>query len=234
MKRITIAIDGFSATGKSTLAKALAQQLDYTYVDSGALYRALTLFALRHGMLEEPIQSDRLIHALNQIDLRFEKMPSGDQALFLDGENVEADIRSMAVSSKVSQVAKIPQLRHYLLGLQRAMGARKGVVMDGRDIGTVVFPNAELKLFMTAPAEIRARRRYDQLLAQGQNPTLDAVLDNIKRRDQTDAARRCAPLRKAEDAIQIDNAQLSETAQLRRAFQLAARKIGLPEDQTKD
>lgn len=225
MKKIIIAIDGCSATGKSTLARALARALGYLYIDSGALYRAVTLFSLRSGMWGARLDRERLIGALDQLQLSFESDAEGSPVLRLEGEDVEAELRSPAVSKRVGEVAALPELRHHLLDLQRALGAQQGVVMDGRDIGTVVFPKAALKLFLSASPEVRARRRYEELHARGVQISLDKVLHDLEQRDRADASRSCAPLRKAPDAIEIDNSQLSRADQLQRALALARERI---------
>lgn len=225
MKQITIAIDGFSAAGKSTLGRQLAQRLNYTYVDSGAMYRAVTLFALRQGLFGERLDETGLVASLGQIDLKCKKTASGREAIFLNGKDVTAEIRGVQVATHVSEVAKIPEVRSHLVKMQQAMGQAKAVVMDGRDIGTAVFPDAELKLFVTASPEIRARRRRDELAAKGQQVTLAQVLRDLKKRDEMDTARAHAPLVKAADAIEIDNSHLSRAAQLQKAMRLALYKM---------
>ena len=225
MKAITIAIDGFSAAGKSTLARQLARRLNYAYVDSGAMYRAVTLFALRRGLLDNRLDEADLVASLTQVDLKCKKTDSGGEAILLNGEDVTAEIRGVAVSDHVSKVAEIPEVRSHLIKMQRAMGRAKAVVMDGRDIGTVVFPDAELKLFVTASPETRARRRCDELVAKGQQVTLAQVLQGIKKRDERDSTRAHSPLAKAADAIEIDNSHLSKAAQLQEAVRLALRRI---------
>lgn len=203
---ITVAIDGYSSCGKSTMAKQLAKAVGYTYVDTGAMYRAVALYAIRHGWIEGgKVNREALIAALGDIDIRQDK----DGNTTLCGENVSAPIRSMEVSDSVSYVSAIPEVRSRLVALQRAMGKDGGVVMDGRDIGTVVFPNAELKVFVTASAEIRAQRRYDEMMAKGQSVVFNEVLENVKKRDYLDETRAESPLRKADDAFVLDNGNMT-------------------------
>ncbi|WP_224484372.1 (d)CMP kinase [Robertkochia aurantiaca] len=211
MQKITIAIDGHSSTGKSTIARQLAKALDYIYVDSGAMYRAVTLYALRNGMFEnDTLQGEKLIAALPEITLRFGKNDSQGKAdMYLNGENVEKSIRTLEVSGKVSIVAAIAEVRKKLVEQQREMGRDKGVVMDGRDIGTVVFPDADLKLFITASAETRAQRRYKELIDRGDQVSFDEVLENVRKRDHLDSTRKESPLIRAEDAIAIDNSHMT-------------------------
>lgn len=212
MKKITIAIDGFSSCGKSTMAKDLAKKIGYIYVDSGAMYRAVTLYCLRHGLFDEAgnVKQTDLQAAMPHIDITF-KMNSqtGKPDTFLNGENVEKEIRSMAVSAKVSPVSAIGFVRSTLVELQQKMGQQKGIVMDGRDIGTTVFPDAELKIFVTATPEARAERRYKELLAKGENPAYEDILKNIQQRDFQDQNRAVSPLRKANDAIELDNSRMT-------------------------
>lgn len=226
MARITIAIDGYSSTGKSTVAKQLADWLNYIYVDSGAMYRAVALFALRNGIIAEDFfHRDKLIDSLSSISLEFEKNKDGKDEIHLDGENVEKQIRTMEVSEYVSPVAAVPEVRHKLVKLQHAMGEGKGVVMDGRDIGTVVFPSAELKIFMNASANTRARRRYTELVNRGDNVTYDEVLENVTERDHMDTTRDDSPLIKASDAIEIDNSEMNLEDQFHIILQLAKDRI---------
>lgn len=215
MNKITIAIDGFSSTGKSTVAKQLAKQLGYVYVDSGAMYRAVTYFAMQNGFISDAhFDVDGLISNLSDISISFKfNDVLGFAEVYLNNVNIEKEIRTLKVSGFVSQVAAIPQVRSQLVKAQKKMGAQKGVVMDGRDIGTVVFPDAELKLFMTASAETRALRRYNELLERGETVTYQAVLKNVEERDYIDSNRKDSPLLKAEDAIEIDNSNLSLEAQ---------------------
>ncbi len=214
-KRITIAIDGFSSTGKSTLAKELATHLGYIYVDSGAMYRAATLFAMDSGFIgKDYFDSKKLIESLDQIMMDLQFNPDlGYSEMYLNGVNVERKIRTIDVSNYVSLVAEISEVRQKLVAEQQNLGKGKGVVMDGRDIGTVVFPDAELKIFMTASAETRAQRRYDELLQKGENITLKAVLDNVQQRDYIDTHREDSPLVMADDAIEVDNSELNRAQQ---------------------
>lgn len=211
MKKITIAIDGHSSCGKSTMAKDLAREIGYIYIDSGAMYRAVTLYSLRHGFFSEAgIDTAALKAALPQLKIFFQVNPETKRLqTFLNGENVEEEIRTMEVSSHVSPIAALPFVREALVRQQQAMGQAKGVVMDGRDIGTVVFPDAELKIFVTASAEIRAQRRYDELKAKGQAASYEEILANVKERDYIDQHREVGPLRQAEDAILLDNSHMT-------------------------
>lgn len=207
---ITIALDGYSSTGKSTMARHLAKVTGYRYVDSGAMYRAVTLYAMRHGMMKPDGTPDvaALVAALPSISIDFEV--NGDrQSTLLNGENVERDIRTLEVSNHVSPVAAIPEVRHALVAMQQAMGRDGGIVMDGRDIGPTVFPDAELKVFVTASPETRARRRYDELKAKGDDVTFDEVLANVVNRDHIDETREESPLRRAEDAVLLDNSDMT-------------------------
>ena len=218
MKKITIAIDGYSSTGKSTIAKKLAKSLGYIYVDSGAMYRGVTYFAMQQGYIKEGVlDAKALLKSLDQIDLQF-KFVAGlpDAAMFLNGENIEAPIRTLAVSQQVSPVAAIPEVREKLVALQQAMGVQKGGVMDGRDIGTVVFPEAELKIYLTASADTRAYRRYKELIDKGDKVDFDAVLKNVQERDYIDSHRATSPLKKAEGAIEIDNSDMGLEEQFER------------------
>ncbi|HLT54207.1 MAG TPA: (d)CMP kinase [Flavobacteriaceae bacterium] len=222
MSKITIAIDGHSSTGKSTVAKQLAKHLGYVYVDSGAMYRAVTLFALNEKLIgEDFFNVEKLVGQLHEIHISFQFNETlGFAEVYLNGENVEKQIRTLTVSSFVSQVAAVPEVRHQMVKQQQAMGKGKGVVMDGRDIGTVVFPFAELKLFMTASAEIRAKRRYEELLARGEDVNFEDVLQNVNERDYIDSNRADSPLIKAEDAIEIDNSSLSREQQFDKILEL--------------
>lgn len=215
MKKITIAIDGFSSTGKSTLAKALAKKMGYIYVDTGAMYRAITLFAMRKGFITSAaFKREELVAVLNDIELHFEyNATKGYADIFLNGENVEELIRTLEVSNFVSQIAEVSEVRRKLVDQQQIFGKSKGVVMDGRDIGTVVFPDAELKVFMTASPQIRAERRYQELKEKNQNITFDEVYQNVVKRDEIDTSRADSPLIKADDAIEIDNSNLSKDEQ---------------------
>ena len=222
MKKITIAIDGFSSTGKSTVAKQLAKHLGYIYVDTGAMYRAVTLYAMQHGFIDTTqFETSKLIDALEDITISFKfNDVLGFAEVYLNGVNIEKEIRTLKVSSFVSQVAAVSQVRTQLVKQQQQMGKDKGVVMDGRDIGTVVFPEAELKLFMIASAEKRAKRRFDELTERGDDVTYSDVLKNVEDRDYLDSHREDSPLRKAEDAIEIDNSNLDLKTQFERVLQL--------------
>lgn len=222
MKKIIIAIDGLSSTGKSTLAKQIAKLLNYIYVDSGAMYRAVALYALQKKLIiGEEFNKLKMIEALPSLKVSFvynKKLNISD--VYLNDVKVNKAIRSMEVSNVVSVVAAIPQVRQQLVKLQQQMGIQKGVVMDGRDIGSVVFPNADLKLYMTANAGIRAKRRYDELLTSNSNLSLQEVLDNINLRDHLDSTRKDSPLLKSNDAIEFDNSQLSKEQQLEKIMEL--------------
>lgn len=215
MNHITIAIDGFSSTGKSTLAKQLANHLGYVYVDTGAMYRAVTYFAMQHNLVSEDfLDADGLIKMLPQIKLHFQfNAELGFAEMYLNDVNVENEIRTIDVSRLVSKIAEISEVRAKLVEQQQAMGKNKGIVMDGRDIGTVVFPDAELKLFMTASAHTRAKRRFDELEEKGQNVSYEDVLQNVQERDYIDTHRDDSPLVKADDAIEIDNSTLTKKEQ---------------------
>jgi cytidylate kinase len=222
LKKITIAIDGFSSTGKSTLAKQLANHLGYVYVDTGAMYRAVTLFAMQNGYINaEFFDTESLITSLPSIKLHFQFNPKlGFAEMFLNGSNVETEIRTIAVSNFVSKVAEVSEVRSKLVEQQKAMGKEKGIVMDGRDIGTVVFPDAELKIFMTASAETRAQRRFDELQAKGDTVSYEEVLKNVQERDYIDTHRDDSPLIIADDAIEIDNSYLSRQEQFEIVLEL--------------
>ena len=215
MKKITIAIDGFSSTGKSTLAKQLAKKLGYAYVDTGAMYRAVTLFAMQNGCITADFfDKQTLINSLLFINLQFNYNPDlGFAEMYLNEVNVETEIRTIEVSNFVSKVAEVSEVRAKLVQQQQKMGKRKGIVMDGRDIGTVVFPDAELKIFMTASPETRAQRRFDELQAKGQDVSFEEVYKNVQERDYIDTHRDDSPLVKAADAIEIDNSNLSREEQ---------------------
>ena len=227
MEKITIAIDGYSSTGKSTIAKQLAKALGYVYVDTGAMYRAVTLFAMRNGFVggeHENIYA--LIKLLPKIKLKFVyNEPLGYSEMYMNGENVEKEIRNLEVSNHVSQVAEIEEVRHMLVDMQKKMGEKKGIVMDGRDIGTVVFPNAELKIFMNASPEKRAQRRYKELLEKGEKVSFNDVLKNVQNRDLIDSTRKFSPLRKADDAIEFDNSDMGLDEQFERMHNYALRII---------
>ena len=212
MKKITIAIDGFSSCGKSTMAKDLAKEIGYIYVDTGAMYRSVTLYALRHNLFnaDGTIRERELKEQMKDINISFQlNKTTGRPDTYLNGENVENDIRTMEVSSHVSPIATLAFVREALVAQQQRMGAEKGIVMDGRDIGTVVFPKAELKIFVTASAEMRAQRRYDELKAKGMDADYADILKNVEERDYIDSHRATSPLRKADDAIELDNSNLT-------------------------
>ncbi|MFY7664486.1 (d)CMP kinase [Flavobacterium sp.] len=227
-KKIIIAIDGHSSTGKSTMAKQLAKELGYVYVDTGAMYRAVALFAMKHGFIKSDFfDKQALINALDQLSLSFIfNETRGFAEMYLNNENVEDQIRTLEVSAQVSVVAAVSEVRRLLVAQQQKMGEEKGIVMDGRDIGTVVFPNAELKLFVTASAEIRAKRRYDELLAKGEIVSYDEIFQNVVERDRIDSSRSDSPLVKAADAIEIDNSNLSREQQFELILKLAHERIG--------
>ena len=217
MKKITIAIDVFSSCGKSTMAKMLAKEVGYIYVDTGAMYRAVTLFAMRNGMIAPngDVNRDALKAKMDALHVEFKLNPqTGKAETYLNGENVEHEIRGMEVSAHVSAIAAIDFVRTALVAQQQRMGHDKGIVMDGRDIGTVVFPDAELKVFVTASAEVRAQRRFDELVGKGMKANYDEILHNVQERDYIDSHREVSPLRKAEDAIELDNGQLTIAEQL--------------------
>ena len=222
MKKITIAIDGFSSTGKSTLAKQLAKQLGYIYVDTGAMYRAVSFFAMQNGYIgKDFFDKQTLINSLPYIKLHFEFNPTlGFCEMFLNDINVEKEIRTIEVSNFVSHVAEVSEVRTKLVEQQQEMGKNKGIVMDGRDIGTVVFPDAELKIFMTASSETRAQRRFDELQAKGDTVTYEEVLKNVQERDYIDTHRHDSPLVKATDAIEIDNSYLTKEEQFNAVLEL--------------
>lgn len=227
MKKITIAIDGFSSTGKSTLAKQLAKALGYVYVDTGAMYRAVAFFAMQNNWISEAeIAKDQIVKSLVNIKLHFQFNPSlGFAEMYLNGKNVENEIRSLSVSQNVSRIAEISEVRSKLVEQQQEMGKEKAVVMDGRDIGTVVFPDAELKIFMTASSRTRAQRRFEELVEKGQRVTFEEVLENVEKRDYIDTHRIDSPLVKAEDAVVLDNSTLSKEEQFQLVLQLVHDKL---------
>ena len=211
MKKITIAIDGFSSCGKSTMAKDLAREVGYIYIDSGAMYRAVTLYSIENGIFDGDVSdTEKLKKAIKDIQISFRPNPeTGRPDTYLNGVNVENKIRTMGVSSKVSPISALDFVREAMVAQQQAMGKEKGIVMDGRDIGTTVFPDAELKIFVTATPEIRAQRRFDELKAKGQEGSFEEILENVKQRDYIDQHREVSPLRKADDALLLDNSNLS-------------------------
>lgn len=229
MKKITIAIDGFSSCGKSTMAKNLAQAIGYIYVDTGAMYRSVTLYALRNGLFnaDGSIKEEELKQQMTKINISFQlNAETGRPDTYLNGEKVEADIRTMEVSNHVSPIATLPFVRQALVAQQQQMGKEKGIVMDGRDIGTVVFPDAELKIFVTASAEVRAKRRFDELKEKGLEANYDDILKNVQERDYIDSHRETSPLRKADDAIELDNSNLTidqQQAWLRQQYEEVAK-----------
>lgn len=229
MKKIVIAIDGHSSSGKSTMAKELAQEIGYVYIDTGAMYRAVTLYALRQGYIQGNSINEKALEAdMPRLSITFQSNPgTGKSDTFLNGEDVEKEIRGMEVANKVSLVASLGFVRKAMVAQQQAMGKEKGIVMDGRDIGTVVFPHAELKLFVTASPEVRAQRRVDELLAKGEKVSYEEVLENVKKRDFIDSTREESPLRKADDAIVLDNSNMSRTEQkawLREKFEACVKE----------
>ena len=216
-KKINVAIDGFSSSGKSTMARELARRVGYIYIDSGAMYRAVTLYALRNGMIRDGVvDTHRLIEKLPEIIVEFEstKHEDGVQHTILNGEDVETEIRAMEVSNNVSPVAVIPEVREYLVKAQQEFGKKKGVVMDGRDIGTTVFPEAELKIFVTAGVHERAKRRWRELSVKGLDIRFEEVLANLQERDRIDTTREASPLRKADDALEYDNGAVTHEEQM--------------------
>jgi len=227
MKKITIAIDGFSSTGKSTVAKQLAKELGYVYVDSGAMYRAVTYFAMQNNFINaNGFDKNALIENLSNIYISFKYNDAlGFAEVYLNGDNIENAIRTLEVSQYVSQVAEVSEVRTLLVKQQQFMGLEKGVVMDGRDIGTVVFPDAELKIFMTASADTRAKRRYDELIKKGEDVSYEDILENVKSRDYIDTNREDSPLIKADDAVEIDNSDLNIDEQFNILFGLAKNAI---------
>ena len=214
--KIIIAIDGFSSCGKSTFAKALAARLGYIFIDTGAMYRAVTLYALEHGAIRSGIvDEEQVVRQLKDIQITFRFNPErGASDIYVNGDRVEGKIRTIEVSNCVSAVSAIGEVREMLVKMQQEMGQRKGVVMDGRDIGTVVFPDAELKIFMTADPKVRAQRRYDELTAKGDNVSLEEIEQNVRDRDYQDMHRAISPLRQAEDAIVLDNSHMSVEEQM--------------------
>ena len=215
-KKIVIAIDGFSSCGKSTFAKAIAARLGYIFIDTGAMYRAVTLYALEHGaIVDGKVAEDRVVALLPDVNISFRfNAERGASDAYVNGEKVEDKIRSIEVSNMVSHVSSIAQVREKLVAMQQQMGRARGVVMDGRDIGTVVFPDAELKIFMTAEPQVRAERRYAELKAKGDDVTMEEILENVISRDKADMTREISPLRQAEDAVVLDNSHMSVEEQM--------------------
>ncbi len=210
MNKIIVAIDGHSSCGKSTMAKKLAADTGYTYVDTGAMYRAVTLYSIRKGYLSvDGINTNALQADIDNLVISFGKDGNGKQYTILNGENVENEIRGMVVSEKVSYISAIGLVREAMVSLQRKLGVNRGIVMDGRDIGTVVFPDAELKIFVTASAEIRAKRRFDEMMEKGDNPIFEDILRNVQQRDYIDSHREISPLKKADDALLLDNSHMT-------------------------
>ena len=215
-RKIVIAIDGFSSCGKSTFAKAIAAHLGYIFIDTGAMYRAVTLYSLEHGaVVDGEVQQDKVVELLPQIEISFRfNAERGASDIYVNGVEVEQKIRSIEVSNLVSKISSIAQVREKLVAMQQRMGQERGVVMDGRDIGTVVFPDAELKIYMTADPAVRAQRRYDELTAKGDDVSLEEILENVISRDHADMNREISPLRQAEDAIVLDNSHMSVEEQM--------------------
>ena len=225
-KKIIIAVDGFSSCGKSTFAKAIAARLGYIFIDTGAMYRAVTLYALENGAIVSGIVDEEAVcRLLDRIAITFRFNPArGASDIYVNGDLVEGKIRTIEVSNCVSQVSAIPAVRKKLVAMQQEMGRRRGVVMDGRDIGTVVFPDAELKLFMTADPKVRAQRRYDELTAKGQQVTLEEIERNVRARDEADMSRAISPLRQADDAVVLDNSRMTVDEQMEWFMKLFAER----------
>lgn len=226
-KKIIIAIDGYSSCGKSTFARRIAKELNYIYIDSGAMYRAVTLYCMRQGFIGEgELDISGILREVKDIHIGFVYNPDiAEYETFLDSENVEKEIRGIEVSAYVSSISKIGEVRSRMVELQRQMGVLKGIIMDGRDIGTVVFPDAELKIFMTASVDIRAKRRYDELRSKGVNVNLEEIRRNIVARDITDENRDISPLRRAEDAVILDNSRMTVEEQMEWVHGLIEKKI---------
>ena len=226
MEKINIAVDGFSSCGKSTIAKGLAKKLGYTYIDSGAMYRAVALFAYRNGwMTDTDINESELQKHISEIEISFETNPEGQQETYLNGENVEKEIRSLQIGNGASRVSTIGFVRRELVRQQQAMGKKKGVVMDGRDIGTVVLPHATVKIFLTAAPEARARRRWKEYQEKGVDISFEKVLEDVKQRDYQDTHREAAPLKQADDAVLLDTSELNFEQSLDAMKQIIASKV---------
>lgn len=227
-QKIIIAIDGHSSCGKSTIAKAVAAKFGYAFIDSGAMYRAVTLFALRNNLIADGVVNEqKLIELLPEIKIEFRYNPEKQKSdTYLNDENVEEEIRQLPVSQNVSPVATISEVRAEMVRQQQAMGKSKGIVMDGRDIGTVVFPEAELKLFVTASAEIRAQRRFDELTGKGETVSFDEILQNVQERDFIDSTRETSPLKKADDAVVLDNSSMTREEQMQWVVEKVQEKLG--------
>ena len=226
MSKIVIAIDGYSSCGKSTIAKGLAKKLGYAYIDSGAMYRAVTLFCMQNNIIRDgKFTDDEVVRSMGKINLKFEvSSANGISEMFLNGKNVEKEIRGMHVSGFVSPISAIKGVRQKIVGLQREFGNGKGIVMDGRDIGTNVFPDAELKIFMTADENVRAQRRWKEMKEKKMNVSFEEIKENLSHRDYEDTHRQHNPLRKADDAVLLDNTNLSEDEQMQFVFELAQKK----------
>lgn len=226
-QKIIIAIDGHSSCGKSTIAKAVASKFGYAFIDSGAMYRAVTLFALRNHLIADGVVNEqKLIDLLPEIKIEFKYNPEKQKSdTYLNDQNVEEEIRQLPVSQNVSPVATIPEVRAEMVRQQQAMGKSKGIVMDGRDIGTVVFPEAELKLFVTASPEIRAQRRFDELIAKGETVSYEEILQNVQERDFIDSTRETSPLKKADDAVVLDNSYMTREEQMQWVVEKVQEKL---------
>jgi len=225
MKQIIVAIDGYSSCGKSTIAKQLAQYAGYRYIDTGAMYRAVALFALRSNITPDCLRDSDVTALLPDIHINFAIQPDGSQHVTLNGEDVETQIRTLEVGNMASQVAVIPEVRRFLVAQQQKMGEQGGIVMDGRDIGTVVFPQAELKLFLTASPEVRAERRFKELVEKGGQPVMAEVLADVNDRDYRDTHRAESPLRQADDAVVVDNSHMTRDEQMQHIYHIFDTKV---------
>ena len=225
MKQIIVAIDGYSSCGKSTIAKQLAQYAGYRYIDTGAMYRAVALFALRSNITPDGLRDSDVAALLPDIHINFAIQPDGSQHVTLNGEDVETQIRTLEVGNMASQVAVIPEVRRFLVAQQQKMGEQGGIVMDGRDIGTVVFPQAELKLFLTASPEVRAERRFKELVEKGGQPVMAEVLADVNDRDYRDTHRAESPLRQADDAVVVDNSHMTRDEQMQHIYHIFDTKV---------